>query len=88
MSPPAAVFQESFSHTTPIVAKKVQDDSTTILGGNMSKGIEEMLGNWDNFKFAPIRESQVSRAMTRRYFDDLNEYVSGYGNGNTLWHSC
>lgn len=30
---------------------------------------------WDTFKFAPIRESQVSRAMTRRYFQDLDKYA-------------
>lgn len=30
---------------------------------------------FDDFKFAPIRESQVSRAMTSRYFQDLNEYA-------------
>eukprot|EP00884_Botryococcus_braunii_P019286 jgi/Botrbrau1/6040/Bobra.0042s0024.2 len=30
---------------------------------------------FDNFKFEPIRESQVSRAMTSRYFKDLNEYA-------------
>lgn len=32
-------------------------------------------GKWDEFKFAPIRESQVSRAMTRRYFQDLDRYA-------------
>jgi thiamine thiazole synthase len=40
-----------------------------------TKTVEEMLGQWDNFKFAPIRESQVSRAMTRRYFQDLDTYA-------------
>ncbi|VVT46132.1 uncharacterized protein SAPINGB_P001062 [Magnusiomyces paraingens] len=30
---------------------------------------------WDNFKFNPIRESQVSRAMTSRYFKDLDTYA-------------
>ena len=34
-----------------------------------------MAGKWENFTFAPIRESQVSRAMTRRYFKDLDEYA-------------
>lgn len=33
------------------------------------------MGQWDNFSFAPIRESQVSRAMTRRYFQDLDTYA-------------
>lgn len=40
-----------------------------------SKAIDAMLGNWDTFTFAPIRESQVSRAMTRRYFADLDAYA-------------
>jgi cysteine-dependent adenosine diphosphate thiazole synthase len=31
--------------------------------------------DWDTFKFAPIRESQVSRAMTKRYFQDLDKYA-------------
>jgi len=31
--------------------------------------------DWDNFKFNPIRESTVSRAMTRRYFQDLDKYA-------------
>lgn len=31
--------------------------------------------DWENFKFAPIRESTVSRAMTKRYFNDLDKYT-------------
>lgn len=30
---------------------------------------------WTNFTFNPIRESTVSRAMTSRYFEDLNKYA-------------
>jgi thiamine thiazole synthase len=30
---------------------------------------------FDNFKFAPIKESTVSRAMTSRYFKDLHDYA-------------
>ena len=30
---------------------------------------------WETFTFSPIRESQVSRAMTRRYFQDLDDYA-------------
>jgi thiamine thiazole synthase len=37
--------------------------------------IDGMMGHWSDFKFAPIRESQVSRAMTRRYFADLDAYA-------------
>ena len=32
-------------------------------------------GKWGQFNFSPIRESQVSRAMTRRYFQDLDTYA-------------
>lgn len=31
--------------------------------------------DWQSFKFAPIRELSVSRAMTRRYFADLDKYA-------------
>eukprot|EP00798_Chlamydomonas_sp_ICE-L_P031787 gene31787-6984_t len=30
---------------------------------------------YDNYKFAPIREATVSRAMTSRYFKDLDEFA-------------
>ncbi|KAL2755727.1 hypothetical protein ACRALDRAFT_1064250 [Sodiomyces alcalophilus JCM 7366] len=30
---------------------------------------------WESFAFKPIRESQVSRTMTRRYFEDLDKYA-------------
>lgn len=73
MSPPAATFQE-FSVSSPVAAKKVAGTASA-LDGSMAKTVEEMLGNWDSFKFAPIRESQVSRAMTRRYFEDLDNYA-------------
>lgn len=41
-----------------------------------TQSLAEMAGKWEKgFKFAPIRESQVSRAMTRRYFNDLDTYA-------------
>ena len=40
-----------------------------------TKTIDELAGTWENFSFEPIRESQVSRAMTRRYFKDLDTYA-------------
>lgn len=44
--------------------------------GAKSKSLAEMADKWEqDFKFAPIRESQVSRAMTRRYFQDLDNYA-------------
>ncbi|KAM7204584.1 Thi4 family domain containing protein [Rhypophila sp. PSN 637] len=44
----------------------------------LTKNLTEMLEKdnyWDTFSFAPIRESTVSRAMTRRYFADLDSYA-------------
>ncbi|KAI0455140.1 STI35 protein [Xylaria acuta] len=32
-------------------------------------------GKWKDFSFHPIRESQVARAMARRYFNDLDTYA-------------
>ena len=37
--------------------------------------LEDLANKWDTFKFDPIRESQVSRAMSRRYFKDLDTYA-------------
>lgn len=38
--------------------------------------LDQMAHKWDQgFKFTHIRESQVSRAMTRRYFNDLDTYA-------------
>ncbi|KAI9835277.1 MAG: hypothetical protein M1819_002421 [Sarea resinae] len=63
-----------FQETSPVLAvKKPFNDNVTIHGKTVT--VDEMAGQWDNFTFAPIRESQVSRAMTRRYFKDLDEYA-------------
>lgn len=50
-------------------------NAVPVNGTTKSETIEDMAGNWNDFKFAPIRESQVSRAMTRRYFADLDKYA-------------
>lgn len=39
----------------------------------LSKPLADLMGNWDKFSFAPIRESTVSRAMTRRCRWSLTE---------------
>jgi len=36
---------------------------------------QQQTDKWNEFKFAPIRESTVSRAMTKRYFQDLDNYA-------------
>ncbi len=44
--------------------------------GRHTKSLAELADKWEQgFTFAPIRESQVSRAMTRRYFQDLDTYA-------------
>lgn len=76
MSPPAAIFEPT---TVPTGIKgKVnvpETATTTLTGQGQSKLLDQFGGKWDEFKFAPIRESQVSRAMTRRYFQDLDNYA-------------
>jgi len=48
----------------------------TIAAHSTSQTLDQMAGKYEgNFKFSPIRESQVSRAMTRRYFNDLDTYA-------------
>lgn len=41
----------------------------------LSQPVADMMSAWDDFTFAPIRESDVSRAMTRRYFADLDTHA-------------
>ena len=79
MSPPAAIFEPSVAPTTTFKGKAVVPEATattTLTGdGSETKLLNQFGGKWDEFKFAPIRESQVSRAMTRRYFEDLDKYA-------------
>ncbi|KAF2762073.1 thiazole biosynthetic enzyme variant 5 [Pseudovirgaria hyperparasitica] len=74
MSPPAALIQpqEVSVHESKIFSTKTEFAAPV---KSATKTVESMLGQWDNFQFAPIRESQVSRAMTRRYFADLDKYA-------------
>lgn len=69
----------STGNTVPVSASKlasVPHTTAVPVGGFTStKTIDEMAGRWSDFKFAHIRESQVSRAMTRRYFSDLDSYA-------------
>lgn len=66
--------QEHISGTSvPIMAPQSTTSPPKTDPNNTS--VEDMDSKWDDFKFAPIRESQVSRAMTRRYFNDLDKYA-------------
>ncbi|KAL4784301.1 thiamine thiazole synthase [Aspergillus varians] len=74
MSPPSAIFEPTVA-PTGFKGKVVAPETTTTEGGSQTNLLDHFGGKWDQFKFAPIRESQVSRAMTRRYFEDLNRYA-------------
>ncbi|MCJ1296305.1 thiamine metabolism- protein [Xylographa carneopallida] len=72
MAPPSAMFSESAEVSVPLTVKKPFQD---VAVNGQSKTLAEFENNWDAFTFSPIRESQVSRAMTRRYFQDLDTYA-------------
>lgn len=55
--------------STPITQKVDQ-----VIHLHAGKG-EVRFADWEKFQFAPIRESTVSRAMTKRYFADLDKYT-------------
>ena len=76
MSPPAAIFESAVA-PAGVKGKVIVPETatTTLTGQGESKLLEQFGGKWNEFKFAPIRESQVSRAMTRRYFQDLDNYA-------------
>jgi thiamine thiazole synthase len=75
MAPPAATFTED-SALMDGARLKSNFDAKPVPVNIKSNTLEEMADKWEQgFKFAPIRESQVSRAMTRRYFNDLDTYA-------------
>ncbi|KAF2127644.1 Thi4-domain-containing protein [Dothidotthia symphoricarpi CBS 119687] len=74
MSPPAATFELPVASNGNGLSLK-KDLAVKPASKGQAKTLAEMENNWEAFTFAPIRESQVSRAMTRRYFDDLNNYA-------------
>lgn len=67
MTPPTIV------QNAPQTIKKIDQDVVNI-NADLSKS-EVNFSDWDKFSFAPIRESTVSRAMTSRYFTDLDKYT-------------
>ncbi|KAI9376231.1 thiamine thiazole synthase [Aspergillus egyptiacus] len=74
MSPPAAIFEPTIA-PTGIKGNVLVPEPSNAGGASQTKLLDHFGGKWDQFKFAPIRESQVSRAMTRRYFQDLDRYA-------------
>ncbi|KAF2870853.1 Thi4 family-domain-containing protein [Massariosphaeria phaeospora] len=74
MSPPAATYDIPVA-TNGNGLNVNKDLSVKTAGRGQAKTLAEMENQWESFTFAPIRESQVSRAMTRRYFADLDTYA-------------
>jgi len=82
MAPPAATMTESpltsgYAPTKMMnnitIAEDKPTNGATVNGKNTA--INDISNDWEAFTFDPIRESQVSRAMTRRYFKDLDTYA-------------
>ena len=70
MAPSATQFVEPASFANKAAA------SSEVEGGAVKPVTEPIhVGTWENFAFQPIRESQVARAMVRRYFQDLDTYA-------------
>lgn len=76
MSPPAAIESLPSTATMPskVLNGHVKTNGHAVADGNATL-LDELTEKWESFQFAPIRESQVSRAMTRRYFEDLDKYA-------------
>jgi len=74
MSPPAATFETANPANGNGLAVK-KDLAVKAASNASAKTLSEMEDKWESFTFNPIRESQVSRAMTRRYFADLDTYA-------------
>ncbi|KAL2144702.1 hypothetical protein VTI28DRAFT_8640 [Corynascus sepedonium] len=74
---PSAISPSQQHAQLAVGPKKVKEAAASVeeRTAGLTKPLAEMLGNWDNFSFAPIRESTVSRAMTRRYFADLDTHA-------------
>lgn len=79
MSPPAATYEipvaASIGNGSKDDLNVKQNLAVKATANGQAKTLAEIENNWEAFTFAPIRESQVSRAMTRRYFNDLDTYA-------------
>ncbi|GAM85562.1 hypothetical protein ANO11243_035690 [Dothideomycetidae sp. 11243] len=72
MSPPAAIYDQPMP---TVMATQPHKTAIPVNGHAKLQTVEQMAGKWESFNFEPIRESEVSRAMTRRYFADLDKYA-------------
>lgn len=65
----APTFVENAAPVVPVVTKAVNAAAACL------DTKTESAKKWENFSFASIRESTVSRAMTTRYFKDMYDYA-------------
>lgn len=58
-------------------ATQTQTAQLQLNAGSIRHALSDVVktDDWSDFKFAPIRESTVSRAMTSRYFKDLDKHA-------------
>jgi len=71
-----STITETISSSNGFEMKSGLEAKTVAVHNGQNKTLTDLAGKWDKgFSFAPIRESQVSRAMTRRYFKDLDDYA-------------
>ena len=75
MSPPSALFQEAALAPALVNGSIIPTKTPLEDEGDGNAALTTSGEKWEDFRFAPIRESQVSRAMTRRYFEDLDRYA-------------
>jgi len=68
-------FQEPAVEAVAAKTMNLPHSTAVPVKASKAQNVEDFAGDWTNFKFAHIRESQVSRAMTRRYFSDLDTYA-------------
>lgn len=72
MTPPTMLQQRTVSELQPEATLPL-NNSISLKAAEANEDVQ--FADWENFKFNPIRESSVSRAMTRRYFADLDKYA-------------
>ncbi|KAI5818484.1 thiazole biosynthetic enzyme, mitochondrial precursor [Pyronema omphalodes] len=65
----APTFVENAANVVPVATKAVNAAAACL------DTKTESAKKWENFSFASIRESTVSRAMTTRYFKDMYDYA-------------
>ncbi|OAA60273.1 thiazole biosynthetic enzyme [Niveomyces insectorum RCEF 264] len=76
VSPKVAAVDAVTRQPVSVKTQAKQENYNETAASPLGEDVASLMGHWhDGFSFAPIRESQVSRAMTRRYFADLDNYA-------------